>query len=115
MKLPRTFPGHRRRYREYVGLKDTRENRRATAGIVSEIEWRLLLENLTIRGVFPPAGTSSFSACSPLRSLKILPARNFGPSRNQVVGPMARAQLCAATHRPSRQFGGIFFLALGLR
>jgi Arm DNA-binding domain len=52
-RLLMTFPGHRRRCREYVGLKDTRESRMATAGIVREIELAITSGKFDYQGCFP--------------------------------------------------------------
>ena len=50
-----TFQHHGRRCREYLGLKDTRDNRRAASVMVREIELEMASGKFDYAAHFPPS------------------------------------------------------------
>jgi hypothetical protein len=103
-RLLMTFQYRGRRCREYVGLNDTRENRRTAAGIVREIELAITSAKFDYQACFPAR-----------RNLERLGLQSVAKPENPTsptLGGFAtkwleqwRAQLSAATRRSSLQVG----------
>ena len=110
-----SFQYHGRRCREYLGLKDTRDNHRAAAVMVREIELEMASGKFDYAAHFPSS-----------RNLERLGLRTMEPPtahETPTLGDFAakwlderRAQLSAATDMTtSLSSAGTFFLPLSVR